>query len=155
MRYPVKDGFESMCLIRRDKYNTKTWDTICVFVLYIIPVVLLILLYTRIAITLNKSGKFLKETSCSEMSTFPPGTNPEYRQNVPLHQYNIKFSSLTSSSSERDEDGKKENGQKRLSSSQRSAKSITKPLISGTDTKFYIRKQYHSFSLKNTVFQFL
>ncbi|XP_047498436.1 trissin receptor-like [Penaeus chinensis] len=58
--YPVGGGrTEAMCLLRRDKFDTKIWDVVSLILLYLLPLVLLSLLYARIAHTLWRSGRLL------------------------------------------------------------------------------------------------
>nr|XP_045622867.1 trissin receptor-like [Procambarus clarkii] len=58
--YPVEGGgTEAMCLLRRDQFDTRIWDVVSLTLLYLLPLVLLSLLYARIAHTLWRSGRLL------------------------------------------------------------------------------------------------
>ncbi|XP_053651650.2 trissin receptor [Cherax quadricarinatus] len=58
--YPVEGGrTEAMCLLRRDQFDTRIWDVASLTLLYLLPLVLLSLLYARIAHTLWRSGRLL------------------------------------------------------------------------------------------------
>ncbi|XP_042231194.1 trissin receptor-like [Homarus americanus] len=58
--YPVEGGgIEAMCLLRRDQFDTRIWDVVSLTLLYLLPLVLLSLLYARIAHTLWRSGQLL------------------------------------------------------------------------------------------------
>lgn len=58
--YPVGEGgTEAMCLLRRDQFDTRIWDVVSLTLLYLLPLLLLSLLYARIAHTLWRSGRLL------------------------------------------------------------------------------------------------
>ncbi|XP_064120870.1 trissin receptor-like [Macrobrachium nipponense] len=58
--YPVEGGrTEAMCILRRDLFDTRVWDVISLVLLYLLPLLLLSVLYARIAHTLWRSGRML------------------------------------------------------------------------------------------------
>lgn len=63
----IGDEREIICIPHRKKYNSKLFDIINFFLLYLIPLVIMMILYTKIAICLWKSSyKITKRSNVSE-----------------------------------------------------------------------------------------
>ncbi|XP_068229147.1 trissin receptor [Palaemon carinicauda] len=68
--YPVEGGrTEAMCILRRDLFDTRVWDVISLVLLYLLPLLLLSVLYARIAHTLWRSGRMLTAAASPYTST--------------------------------------------------------------------------------------
>lgn len=70
-------GTEAMCMLRRDRFDTRIWDVVSLALLYLLPLALLSLLYARIAHTLWRSGRLLS-TSDSPNSSAAEAAAAEY-----------------------------------------------------------------------------
>ncbi|XP_047740904.1 uncharacterized protein LOC125179319 [Hyalella azteca] len=68
--YPVEGGKEAMCILRRDLFDTKIWDVVSLILLFLLPLLLLTILYLRIAHVLCASSKLLAQVSYSETGKF-------------------------------------------------------------------------------------
>ncbi|KAL7644395.1 UNVERIFIED_CONTAM: hypothetical protein RMT77_005225 [Armadillidium vulgare] len=98
--YPVAEREESMCILRRDLFDTRAWDIVSLLLLYLLPLILLSFLYSRIARTLYKSSRLLSQASNGEYGTFATKSST-FCCRPYLKELNLPASSYTDSSSGR------------------------------------------------------
>lgn len=74
---PLEGGTEAMCILRRDQFDTKIWDVVSLVVLFLLPLLLLTVLYIRIAKVLCASSKLLSQVSYSDAGSCHRSTSNE------------------------------------------------------------------------------
>ena len=59
-----------MCILRRDQFDTKSWDVVSLILLFLLPLLLLTVLYLKIVKVLCASSKLLAQVSYYETGKF-------------------------------------------------------------------------------------